>query len=284
VPSGIRFLLAVAATAVLALSVGTVEHAAAAESPPECDEPATVKPARRNALDLIELQPNALRPTFDIGLGHETSGADEISLRPKAGERFGPRVAAELLDRPRKGSQALEGEIRISARPSKSGRVVIVAACLEGVSQWKAGRYEGVVAVYGPRIADFNYALVVTSKWPWQVAALLIVGTVLFSALILFFARRPAAGSAQSNAIATVAGFVVGALLAGLTYWSNYVTSDTWGDDPQAQITALVLASFSATVLGLGAVRAALTRLDGGGGGGGGGGGAGGGGGGGGGA
>jgi hypothetical protein len=55
---------------------------------------------------------------------------------------------------------------------------------------------------------------------------------------------------------------VVGALLAGLTYWSLYEANDTWGSDPQAQILALVMASFSATVVGYGAVASAQRQID----------------------
>jgi hypothetical protein len=52
-----------------------------------------------------------------------------------------------------------------------------VEACFEDVNHWYAGSYEGTFRVYGPRITDFNYALVVTTKWPPWVALVVIFAT-----------------------------------------------------------------------------------------------------------
>ncbi|MGE5273985.1 MAG: hypothetical protein ACM3QU_09560 [Verrucomicrobiota bacterium] len=247
---------------VLALLLSSVARGATIDGRP-CEEVETTEPAPDNATGLVELQSNAARPTFDIGLADKANGDDQITFSPKGGEHVGRTtdVAAELTDYPRRSTHRLNGRIFVAAHPSKSGERVVVEACLENVRNWDAGQYKGTVAVYGPTVADFTYALVVTSKWPWWVAVGVIGATILFSAVLFFLlGTRPTAGF-WKWLLASLLGLIVGGLLAALSYWSVYVTNDTWGEDPQAQIVALAMASFAATVTGYGAVRAALAQL-----------------------
>jgi hypothetical protein len=151
-----------------------------------------------------------------------------------------------------------------------------VEACFEDVNHWYAGSYESTIRVYGPRIADFNYALVVTTKWPPWVALVVIFATVVFSVLVLLFLPQvpnpalnppPKAGSKAKWKVrwrpwlGLFLGIVVAAVLAGLTYWTTYEPNDTWGSDPQAQILALALAAFGATVIGYGVVGSAQKQI-----------------------
>jgi uncharacterized membrane protein len=269
VPSGAKLL--VAATAVLAaglLVAGNAGAQGAAKAVGTCEEKEGTPPSGPNAKNLIELQANKARPTFDVGLADKSAGKDNISFSPKAGERIGNRVAAEVVDTPRAGEHPLRAEILIAAHPSKSGRAVVVEACFRNVDHWYAGSYAGTIRVYGPRLTDFNYALVVTTKWPWWVAILVIGATVLFSVLVFVLLPRVPNPKLKRDReewrawLALVLGIVVGALLAGLTYWSLYEANDTWGSDPQAQVLALVMASFSATVVGYGAVASAQRQID----------------------
>jgi hypothetical protein len=166
--------------------------------------------------------------------------------------------------------------IFVAAHPSQSGRSVVVEACFENVNHWYAGSYEGTIRVYGPQIADFNYALVVTTKWPPWVALVVIFATVVFSVLVLLFLPQvpnPALNLPAQKTfweelkamwrpwLGLFLGIVVAAVLAGLTYWTNYEANDTWGSDPQAQILALALAAFGATVIGYGVVGSAQKQI-----------------------
>lgn len=267
-PARGRLLLAAAVAIAVALSLAA--NAVAQGPRPTArtckeNENAT-KPASSNATNLIELQPNKSRPTFDVGLADKSSGKDNITFSPKAGERIGTDVAAEVLDAPRANTHPLHATISAAAHPSKSGERAVVEVCLEGVSPWYAGTYQGTINVYGPRISDFSYALVVTTKWPWWVAILVIGATVIFSALVFFLLPQTPNVTLKRDWrywLAAFVGVIVGGVLAGLTYWSLYQANDTWGSDPQAQILALVMASFSATVVGYGAVASAQKQIPG---------------------
>jgi hypothetical protein len=70
VPSGAKLL--VAATAVLAaglLVAGNAGAQGAAKAVGTCEEKEGTPPSGPNAKNLIELQANKARPTFDVGLG-----------------------------------------------------------------------------------------------------------------------------------------------------------------------------------------------------------------------
>jgi hypothetical protein len=245
------------------------------------------QPASSATTNPIELQANKARPTFDVGLADKSEGDDNIFFSPKAGERIDSQVAAEMLGSPRAGRHRFHGMISVAAHPSQSGRSAVVEACFENVNHWSAGSYEGTIRVYGPQIADFNYALVVTTKWPFWVALVVIGATVIFSILVFLFlpqipnpALNPQVPSVEGRWwkrllkkswaklkagwrpwLGLLLGIVVGGVLAGLTYWTQYEANDTWGSDPQAQILALALAAFGATVIGYGVVGSAQKQI-----------------------
>lgn len=233
-----------------------------------------------SAANPIELQANRARPTFDVGLADKSEGNDNIFFSPKAGERIDNQVAAELLGAPRAGKHRIHGLIFVAAHPSQSGRSVVVEACFEDVNHWYAGSYESTIRVYGPQIADFSYALVVTTKWPPWVALVVIFATVVFSVLVLLLLPQvpnptlnPQVPTEQNDGrkarwkarwrpwLGLFLGIVVGSVLAGLTYWTTYEANDTWGSDPQAQMLALALAAFGATVIGYGVVGSAQKQI-----------------------
>jgi hypothetical protein len=232
------------------------------KAPPCKEDEQKTQPA--SSTNPIELQANKARPTFDVGLADKSEGDDNIFFSPKAGERIDPQVAAELLGSPRAGKHRFHGAIFIAAHPSQSGRSAVVEACFEDVNHWYAGSYEGTFRVYSPQIADFNYAIVVTTKWPPWVALIVIGATVIFSVLVLLLLPQvpnPALRVAWRPWLGLFLGIVVGAVLAGLTYWTTYEANDTWGSDPQAQILALALAAFGATVIGYGVVGSAQKQI-----------------------
>jgi hypothetical protein len=265
VPSGGK-IAAISAVLLTGLALAGQAGAQGVEkkAPPCKEDEQKTQPA--SSTNPIELQANKARPTFDVGLADKSEGDDNIFFSPKAGERIDPQVAAELLGSPRAGKHRFHGAIFIAAHPSQSGRSAVVEACFEDVNHWYAGSYEGTFRVYSPQIADFNYAIVVTTKWPPWVALIVIGATVIFSVLVLLLLPQvpnPALRVAWRPWLGLFLGIVVGAVLAGLTYWTTYEANDTWGSDPQAQILALALAAFGATVIGYGVVGSAQKQIGG---------------------
>lgn len=226
------------------IALGQVSH---------CEEEERTEPAGEGAENLLELQPNAARPTFDVELSYNTDGGDEISFTPMAGRRPGAAadVAAEFTDAPRYDGQRLKGQRHVAARPSESGRQILVEACFANVPKYAAGRWEGTISVYGPRLSDFTYAIVVTTKWPRWTALVAIATTILGSlavALVSGGLDRP--GKDWREYLRVGFALVLALALAMLPYWSVYASNETWGSTPAADITALVTASFAAAIGG----------------------------------
>ena len=129
------------------------------------------------------------------------------------------------------------------------------------VPQYAAGRYEGTVHVYGPKIADFYYAIVVTTKWPSWIAVLTILLTFLGCIVVAFFTdvlvlpgRKESLtsnkGERLKGSVTLVFAGVFAIGLAALSYWSVYASNETWGSDPPSDLTALVSAAFAAAIGG----------------------------------
>lgn len=266
-----RPVRSVALLTICLAAVGAAHASPARGETQPCKEHETSAPAPENAKNLLELQPNAARPTFDIELGYATSGSDGISFVPKAGKRPGQRakVAAEFTDAPRFEGQRLGGDQFVAAEASESGRRIFLQACFESVPQYAAGRYAGTLAIYGPKIADFTYAIVVTTKWPrWT--ALLTIGLVFFFAIgvafftdVLTFPERKkgttSKGERWKGYVKVAFAAVFAGVLAALSYWSVYASNETWGSDPPSDLTALASAAFAAAVGGLVTARKLLS-------------------------
>jgi hypothetical protein len=253
----VRFSMMVVAAAITACTITPLAHA---DSAP-CDEGETVASAQEGKSGLVELDVVATRATFDVPLADNRSGEDDIRFPTKAGRRLAPgvnTVSAQLPQRPRNSSGALGGTYLVAARPDEAGKGVIVDVCVRDTEMFRAGQFSGTIDVFGPKIADFSYAIVITKKWPWWTAA-----TVLGLAILAFVGGAALTGSLTFNIsgskgrkrAATGAGVVVGAALAALVYWGTYWKNPTWGSDPQAEITALFVAGFTAATGGLALVQ-----------------------------
>ncbi len=251
-----RIALVVAAALVAALAAPTAGVAA------ECDATATVAAASPTATDLVELEPNAARPTFDIALKDKESAVDEeLRLARKDRTRLEDvnAVGVELVDPPRAGTAKLEGSIRVSARVNQSKTRVIAFACVTGTSRWDAGRYEGSVLFYGPRLRDFNYAFVITTKWPWWSAILTLVASLVVFFLVAVATRSLVyqAGTAH-RIIGTILGAAFAITAVAPVYWTSYVNNPTWGSDPGQQLLALGAAGLTAATAGFAAAHRLL--------------------------
>jgi len=237
------------------VSIGALDVSVAHGQTLPCKEAEKTQPAPEKAKNLIELQPNAARPTFDVELDYQTSGDDGISFTPKAGKRPGPEadVAAEFTDAPRFKGHRLKGDRFVAAHATNSGRSVVLGVCFQKIPKYAAGRYEGTVSVFGPKLADFTYAIVVTTKWPRWTAWVAILITILGSLIVAIITGALTGPSQRSDwkGWLRLSFAVVFALaLAALPYWSVYASNETWGSTPPADLTALVTATFAAAAGG----------------------------------
>ena len=248
---------------VLIAALVAVDASVARGQTPPCKEVEKTQPAPENAKNLVELQSNAARPTFDVQLDSRTKGDDNISFTPQAGARPGSTadVAAEFTDAPRYKGERLGGQEFIAAHASESGRRIVVEACFENVPSFTAGRYEGTTALFGPKLADFNYAIVVTTKWPrwvaWSLIGLTFVAALLIAGLTGQFQSATWTGRAAYAKIALTVLLALG--LAVLTYWSVYASNETWGSTPASDLVALVSATFAAAIGGIATAKKLLS-------------------------
>jgi hypothetical protein len=243
----------------LSVLASLVPSVARAETP-LCQENETAEPAPENQTGLIELQSNAARATFDVKLDDHTSGSDTITFNPQAGKRPGRDavIAAEITDSLRLNGQPLGGTLHVGAGPNGSGRRVVLEACLENVPQFTAGRYQGTVSIYGPKLADFNYAIVVTTKWPPWIALLCILVTLVAFVGItivggqwkLKLPRGKTPLHKVGYVFTTLVTLVIVVALAGATYWSVYSSNQTWGENPAGDVLGLIGTSFAAAAAG----------------------------------
>jgi hypothetical protein len=237
------------------VAIGAVNASVAHGQTPPCKEAEKTQPASEDANNLIELQPNSLRPTFDVALDYHTDGEDDISFPPKAGKRPGSEadVAAEFTDPPRYKGHGLKGDRFIAAHASKSGRRIVLYVCFDKIPQYAAGRYEGTIDIFGPKLADFTYAIVVTTKWPRWTAWAAILVTIVVS-LIVAIVRGILDGPSNRRdwkgwlRLPVAVGLAL--ILGLLPYWSVYGSNETWGSTPPSDLTALVTATFAAVVGG----------------------------------
>jgi hypothetical protein len=253
-----RGFLLVAGCAVV---VGALDATVAYGQTPSCKEVEQTQPAPENAQNLIELAPNAARPTFDVELDYHAEGKDDISFLPKAGRRPGTDadVAAEFTDAPRYKGDRLKGDRFISAHASKSGRSIVLYVCFEKIPGYAAGRWEGTVAIFGPKLSDFTYAIVVTTKWPRWTAAVTILFTIIGSlivAVITGVLNRPASWRGWLKIVFTLG---LALALGLLPYWSVYASNETWGSTPPSDLIALVSATFGAVIGGFAIAKRLLS-------------------------
>ena len=246
-PRLFKWVLSISACAVVVCALdATVANA----QTPSCKEAENTQPAPENAKNLIELAPNPARPTFDVELDYHTDGKDDISFPPKAGRRPGTNadVAAEITDAPRYKGHGLKGDRFVAAHASKSGRNIILYACFENVPSYAAGRWEGTVAIFGPKLSDFTYAIVVTTKWPRWIAWATILVTILGSLIVAIITgalNSPVGLKGWLKIIVTVA---LALALGVLPYWSVYASNEIWGSTPSSDLIALVSATFGAVI------------------------------------
>lgn len=257
-PRLFQWVLLVSACAVVACAL---DDTVAYGQTSSCKEAENTQPAPENAKNLIELAPNPARPTFDVELDYHSDGKDDISFPPRAGRRPGTDadVAAEITDAPRYKGHGLKGDRFVAAHASKSGRSITLYVCFENVPKYAAGRWEGTVAIFGPKLSDFTYAIVVTTKWPrwtaWATILITIVGSLIV-AVSTGVLHSPTGWKGWLKIIFTL---VLALVLGVLPYWSVYASNETWGSTPPSDLIALVSATFGAVIGGFATAKRLLS-------------------------
>jgi hypothetical protein len=230
-----------------------------------CVEP---KAARAAPPGQIELQANRARPTLAIALADRPSASDTIAFSTK-GRQFVPpesraRTSAVLLETPRRApAERFDGAIGVKAEPWVGGTVVRVSVCVSRGAVLKAGAFQGTVRVYGPRVDDFDYAVIVTEKWPWEVPVAILWYAGLAFVIVawrtgsLAFAQEPG-DSTKRNFISVTAGLAVGLAAMVPTFFGTYWNNPTWGSEPGTQVVGLAAAGLTAALAGLAAAKRVL--------------------------
>ena len=133
----------------------------------------------------IELQSNRARPTMAIALADKESAVDFITFSTKSSPAGpaglcltsrGARTSAVLTEFPRSLSPGCH--LTAKSRPRRPQRQVPqwfnLELCVVRGAPLKAGAFQGTARIYGPAVADFDYAVIITQKWPWYIAAAIL--------------------------------------------------------------------------------------------------------------
>jgi hypothetical protein len=219
----------------------------------------------------VQLQANRARPTMALALADKTSDLDTISFSSKGRQRVPDnpraRTSAFLIETLRKSpASPYEGRVTVKANGAVGTTVVRLTVCVSRGKILSAGAFQGTVRIYGPRVADFDYAVIVTQKWPWYVAASILWYAGLLFVIVawrtqsLTFNPVTPSKAGVGNYIATVTGIVLGLIAMVPTFFGTYWNNATWGSDPGTQISGLAIAGLTAALAGLAAAHKLLEK------------------------
>lgn len=198
-----------------------------------------------------------------MALVDDSARQDQLNLPPKTGTRFTAPldVSVDLIDAPTSEEAGrLDGTVKLAAAVNASRTRVVTIACVEGVSPWDAGRYEGTILISGPRFADFTYPLAVTARYQWWSAVLILVGAAGVFFAIAFVTNSLIYQNPQRDRqiIGSLIGVGFALVAIAPVYWSSYVENPTWGANIGSEFLALGVAGFTAATAGLAAAHRLL--------------------------
>jgi hypothetical protein len=246
-----RAKIGAAVLATLGAAVGVTAALRTVDERRCADVPGAPTPA--NTAGLAKIQPNPDRPAVALPVDDHTAGRDDIVFETNPREPVGARrdVTAVVLAFPRSEARRLDAQVTARAGPGPTADRVTLEVCVGRKGHFTAGTYEGTVLLYGPRVNEFAYPFAITSKWPWWVAAgllLLVIVTYVGMSWRSDSPPGPTRAGGRTDAVGNVIYAVVALFAAGLTYWSVYVKNATWGEDPAVQIPALVVGALTSVV------------------------------------
>jgi hypothetical protein len=217
----------------------------------------------------VELQSNRARPSMVIALADTQSHVDMIGFSTK-GRQTVPdkprtRTSVVLTEAPRRAAaERFDGQLEARAETLAGATIVVLKVCVTRGEKLRAGAFQGTARIYGPRVADFDYAVIITEKWPWYIAAgilwyaglLFVVAAWWTQSLTFSRADTPARGIGKH--LATAMGAVIGFAAMVPTFFGTYWNNATWGSDPGTQLSGLATAGLTAAFAGLAAAHKLL--------------------------
>jgi hypothetical protein len=260
---GIGFLLVLIAAIPALLLLQALKPGDGKAELAKCREPkatSAAPPAKQSKG--VELQTNRARPTLAIALADRQSATDTIAFSTRdrqvvRDDRI-TRTSAVMLETPRRSAaEPFDGAVDLKADPWVGGTIVRLMVCVDRGGALKAGAFQGTARIYGPKVDDFDYAVIVTEKWPWQIAV-----AILWYAGLAFVLVAWQTGSltfrADRQFIPVAAGIVVGLVAMVPTFFGTYWNNATWGSDPGAHVSGLATAGLTAALAGLAAAHKVL--------------------------
>jgi hypothetical protein len=238
----------------------------------QCTETEPSAPGTENP---NEIAPSARRPTLDVALADDSARQDQLNLPAKTGTRFTAPldVSIDLIDAPTSEEAGrLDGTVKLAAAVNASRTRVVTIACVDGVSPWDAGRYEGTILISGPRFADFLRTRLSSRlgtrgglRCSWWSAVLILVGAAGVFFAIAFVTNSLIYQNPQRDRqiIGSVIGVGFALVAIASVYWSSYVENPTWGANIGSEFLALGVAGFTAATAGLAAAHRLLGRTQG---------------------
>jgi hypothetical protein len=218
----------------------------------------------------VDLETNQSRPTLAIALADRSSAEDSIVFATKGRKRLGDygrrRVSAAFLEFPRRTpTDPFNGVVEPMTKPELGGTFVRLTVCVDRGARFKAGAFQGTVRIYGRRVSDFDYAVIITEKWPWQVA----VATLWYAGLAFIVAAWLTQSLAfdktrhgLNRLIAAVAGVVFGLIAMAPAFFGTYWNNATWGAEPWTHVSGLATAGFTAALAGLATAQKLIKKSD----------------------
>jgi hypothetical protein len=201
-------------------------------------------------------------------MADRTAKFDDILFSTKDRQTVEGPITAQLIETPRRGADRAErirAEIAVHARPRVGRTMVVLEVCVDRDGRWRAGSYQGTVRIYGEQLNDFDYAIVITQKWPWEVAVLLLLVAGIGFFAVAFFTESLSFAGRREHANLRVLGRTVFAALVAVaamapTFWGTYWNNPTWGSEPDAHVAGIVAAGFTAAIAGLALAKRLLAE------------------------
>jgi hypothetical protein len=221
----------------------------------ECAADVKGPAARANARGLPKLIAVPGRSAFVLPIRDDQSRSDDITFATKPQREVGRKdrdATAALLVYPRQGDDRFAGDVFVKAAPGPTSHHVTMVVCITGrgvfSDRFTAGTYSGTVVINGPRFSELTYPITITSKWPAVIPILTLTGVIILYVFGTW--SSPSTPGPRATVRASIIYTVIAVAAAALTYWSAYVKNATWGEDPAAQIWALIVAAFTAALAG----------------------------------
>jgi hypothetical protein len=207
----------------------------------------------------VELQTNRARPTLAIALADRQSAMDTIAFstrdRQVVRDERNSRTSAVLLETPRRSAaEPFDGTVDLKAEPWVGGTIVRLSVCVDRGGALKAGAYQGTARIYGPQVDDFDYAVIVTEKWPWQIAVAILWYAGLAFVIVAWQTGSLTFGG-DKQVVPVAAGITVGLVAMVPTFFGTYWNNATWGSDPGTHVGGLATAGLTAALAGLAAAH-----------------------------